>query len=72
MGPDSDLDVMVVMRDGIHRRRMTQLRYRALAGIGMPKDLVVVTESDVVQLGDDPSLVIKPALGEGIELYRAG
>ena len=33
--------------------------------------MVVVTESDVAQLGDDPSLVLKPALTEGIELYRA-
>jgi len=71
MGPDSDLDVMIVIRDGIHRRRTSQLLYRALAGLGIPKDLVVVTESDVAQLGDDPSLVLKPALTEGIELYRA-
>jgi hypothetical protein len=37
----------------------------------MPKDIVVVTEQDIRQFGDNPSLVLKPALEEGKELYRA-
>lgn len=70
-GPDSDLDVLVVMPDGVHRRHTAQRLYRVLADLGIPKDLVVVTESDVRQFGDEPSLVIHPALKEGKELYRA-
>jgi hypothetical protein len=45
--------------------------YRTLAGLGVAKDLVVVTESDVRLYGDNPSLVLYPALREGRELYRA-
>jgi len=71
MGPNSDLDVLVVMPDGIHRRQTARRIYRALAGLGVPKDVVVVTESDVQQFADEPSLVICPALREGKELYRA-
>ena len=71
MGPDSDLDVLVVMPDGVHRRRTAQTVYRSLRGLGMAKDVVVVTESDIRQYGSNPSLVLFPALQHGKELYRA-
>lgn len=71
MGPDSDLDVLVVMPDGVHRRRTAQTVYRGLRGLGMAKDVVVVTESDIEQYGSNPSLVLFPALQHGKELYRA-
>jgi uncharacterized protein len=71
MSPHSDLDLLVVMPDGVHRRRTAQSIYRALDGLGIPKDIVVVTESDVRQFSDEPSLVILPALKEGKELYCA-
>ncbi|MEW5803850.1 MAG: nucleotidyltransferase domain-containing protein [bacterium] len=68
MGPDSDLDLMIVMPDGIHRRQTARTIYRSLAGIGVAKDIVVVTESDIRNHQDNPSLVIYPALREGREL----
>ncbi len=71
LGPHSDLDLLVVMPDGVHRGQTAQHLYRRLAGLGIPKDIVVVTESDVCQFADEPSLVIYPALREGRELYRA-
>jgi predicted nucleotidyltransferase len=71
MGPHSDVDLLVVMPDGVHRRHTAQHLYRALTGLGISKDIVVVTDSDVRQLSDEPSLVICPALKEGRELYRA-
>jgi predicted nucleotidyltransferase len=71
MGPDSDVDLLVIMPDGIHRRRTAQDIYRSLTGLGMAKDIVVATESDVRDYGDNPSLVLFPALREGTELYRA-
>jgi uncharacterized protein len=71
MGPDSDLDLLVIMPDGIHRRRTAQAIYSSLKGIGLAKDIVVATEGDVRNYGDNPSLVLCPALREGRELYRA-
>jgi predicted nucleotidyltransferase len=71
MGPHSDVDLLVVMPDGVHRRHTAQHLYRALTGLGISKDIVVVTDSDVRQFSDEPSLVICPALKEGRELYRA-
>ena len=70
MGPDSDLDLLIVMSDGNHRRRTAQTVYRSLRGIGFPKDVVVVTESDIQKYGDNPSLVLYPALRQGKEIYH--
>jgi predicted nucleotidyltransferase len=71
MGPDSDLDLLIVVHDGVHRRRTAQAIYKSLRGIGFAKDVVVATESDVRQFGKNPSLVICPALTQGREIYHA-
>jgi predicted nucleotidyltransferase len=70
MGPDSDLDLLVVVRDGVHRRRTAQAIYKSLRGAGFAKDVVVATESDVREHGRNPSLVICPALAQGREIYH--
>jgi predicted nucleotidyltransferase len=66
-----DLDFLVVMPDGTHRRRAARAALRALMDLGMPKDVVVVTESDVKTYGENASMVIAPALAHGKEIYRA-
>ena len=71
MGAHSDVDLLVVMPDGVHRRRTAQAIYLGLNGTGIAKDIVVVTEGDVRVYGDNPSLVLFPALREGREIYRA-
>ncbi|MBU0769376.1 MAG: nucleotidyltransferase domain-containing protein [Proteobacteria bacterium] len=71
MSSESDLDVLVVMPDGIHRRRTAQTIYRNLSGLGVTKDILVVTETDVKKHGENTSLALYPALREGKELYYA-
>jgi len=71
MGPHSDVDILVVMPNGIQHRQTTRQIRRALADLEISKDVIVVTESDVRRFGSDPSLVIRPALAEGKELYLA-
>lgn len=71
MSPHSDLDLLVIMPDDTHRRRTATEIYRALRGIGLPKDVVVITEGDVKKHRDNPSLVIQPALEEGREIYAS-
>ena len=70
MGPDSDLDTLVIMPDGSHRGKTAQEIYRHLWGLGFAKDIVVVTEGDIREQAVNPSLVIKEALETGKELYR--
>ena len=71
MGPNSDLDVLVVMPDGCDRLAVTQELHCRLGDLGMAKDIVVVQASDVVEHGRNPYLIIHRALLEGRELYRA-
>ncbi len=71
LGPHSDLDVLVVMPDGVHRGRTAEDIYRELWGFGFATDVVVVTEGDIGRHRNDPFPVIKSALEEGRELFRA-
>lgn len=71
MGPDSDLDLLVVMPDGIHHRQVARTVYMALSGLSISKDIIVVTEGDIQNYGQNPSLIIAPALADGKELYHA-
>lgn len=71
MNADSDLDVLVVVRGPVHRRRMAQEIYRSLHGVGIPVDIVVATEADLQQYGQRPGTILKPALREGRVLYEA-
>lgn len=71
MGEHSDLDVLVVMREGTHRRKTKQDIYRNMIGYEFPVDIVVVTEADVASYRHCKASVLEPALREGIELYAA-
>ena len=71
MGPDSDIDILVVVPDGTHQRHTVQTIYRHLIGLRATVDVVVATESDLQQYGDNFSLVYYPALREGRAIYAA-
>jgi len=47
IGPDSDVDLLVVMRDPGAKRKMAAAIHAALAGMGLPKDVVVVTPQEM-------------------------
>jgi uncharacterized protein len=70
-GPESDVDLLVVMPEGAHRRRTAQALYRKLRGFGVPVDLVVTTEGDLDCHRDNPGLIYRTILQEGKELYAA-
>lgn len=69
MGPDSDLDVLVVADEGVHRIRTSQAIYGSLRGFGHATDIVVVTDEDVRRDFGKSWSVITPALQEGREIY---
>jgi predicted nucleotidyltransferase len=71
MGPASDLDVMVIVPEGVARRRTAQAIYRNLIGFEAAADIVVATESDLLKHQENFSLVYYPALREGREIYAA-
>ena len=65
MGPDSDVDVMVVMPEGTHRLDTMGYLYRTVRGVRVPFDVVVVTPEDLERYADRPGLIYKTALREG-------
>jgi len=70
-GRYSDIDVLVVMPEGSHRRETARTIYRNLLGFGLPVDVVVATSADLEKYADSPGLVYREALREGRELYAA-
>ena len=46
MGPDSDLDLLVIKPCG-HRRRTARIIERSLIGIGIPTDIIVAKPKDI-------------------------
>ncbi|MGA2621860.1 MAG: nucleotidyltransferase domain-containing protein [Thermoguttaceae bacterium] len=69
MGPDSDLDLLVIKAGKYHRRRLTTSIYRCLRGVDAAVDVVVVTPDEVARYRNTPCLVICPALREGRIIY---
>jgi predicted nucleotidyltransferase len=69
-GPESDLDFLVV-KAGVHRRRLARQIYRSLFGIPVPVDVIVVTPEDVEAFRGKVGTTIGPALQEGREVYAA-
>ena len=68
-GEHSDIDLLVVMPEGVHRRRTAQKLYREIKGLRVPFDIVVATPQDLQTHRDNKGLIYKSALKEGIEVY---
>jgi len=71
MGPDSDVDLLVVVPGGSHRRRTAELIHTRLFGIPFSVDVVVATSDDLAAHAGNPGLIYRTALDEGRELYAA-
>lgn len=71
MGPDSDIDVMVVMPDGTHRLNTAQYLYMQLFGFGFPVDILVTTPDVLEQHENNIGLIYRTVLAEGREVYAA-
>ena len=71
MGPDSDVDVLVVMPDGTDRLETAQYLHTQFFGIPLAVDVVVATPSDLEQYRDNIGLIYYTILEEGRELYAA-
>jgi predicted nucleotidyltransferase len=71
MGPDSDVDLLVIKSRVAHRRRLAQQIHQGFFGLGIPVDVIVVTPEDVRALSNKVGTIIGPALRDGREVYAA-
>ena len=69
MGPDSDVDLLIVKSGRFHRGRLIEAIYRGLRGAEAAVDVVVVTPEELQRYRDDPFLIVAPALREGKVVY---
>ncbi len=67
---DSDLDFLVVLPANGSKRKQAAEIYGLLAGIGRPKDVVVVTPDEVARYRNVAGTVVRTALTEGRVLYE--
>lgn len=70
IGRHSDLDILVITQEPVHRGRLTEEIYLNLMGVGQAVDVIVVTPEDVENYRDNPYVVIGPALSEGKVIYE--
>ncbi len=70
MGPDSDLDLLVV-KSNVHRRATAQMIEESLIGIQIPTDVIVATPEDLERHKDTIGLIYRPALREGKVVYAS-
>lgn len=68
-GSDSDADLLVIMPVCGSRRKLAARIDAALAGIGLPKDIVLATPDEVEAYGDMIGTVLRAALRQGKVLY---
>src|SRR5438309_9112863 len=69
MGPNSDLDLLVIKGGKFNHWRLLTEIYRHLRGSDAAVDVVLVTPEDVERYRDTHCLVICPALKEGKVVY---
>ena len=69
--PDSDVDLLVIVREVDDRRRLRNDIHRAVTGLGLPKDIVVLTTDEFERKRSIPGTIAYPAEHEGKVLYVA-
>jgi predicted nucleotidyltransferase len=69
-GPDSDLDLLVVVQGVSHPRQESTRIRRALRGLLVPIDVIVATPEHLETYRNSPGLIYGPALAEGRILYE--
>jgi len=68
-GPDSDVDLLIIMPvSGSKRAKRIEMRV-ALHNIRVPKDIILATPDEVARRRNIVGTIIRPALREGKVLY---
>ena len=69
-GPDSDVDLLVVMAiSGSKREKIVEIRI-VLSDIDVPKDVIVATPDEIKRFGRLVGSILHPALREGRVIYE--
>jgi len=72
MGPDSDIDLLIIKEGEFDAGALTEAIYMQLIGVGQAVDVVVVSAADAKRYRYSPYFIVYPALQQGREVYHAG
>ncbi len=67
--PTSDYDVCIIKSGIVHRRKITQVVYRILQGIGIAVDVVVDTPEHYAAYQDNPFYIYHDISREGVVVF---
>lgn len=67
---DSDLDILVIMKSQLPRYKRAIPIYKALAGLLIPKDIVVYAPEEIEEWENVPQAFITTAIREGKVIYE--
>lgn len=67
---NSDLDILVIMRSKLPRYKRSVPIYKVLAGMLIPKDIIVYTPQEVEEWSDVPQAFITTAVTRGKTIYE--
>jgi predicted nucleotidyltransferase len=69
-GPDSDVDLLVILPEVADKRKAAVEIRRSLAGFPVPKDIIVASVEEAKVRGSLVGSILRPALREGKVLYE--
>jgi predicted nucleotidyltransferase len=69
-GPDSDVDLLVVLPEAPDKRKAAIAMREALSDAPVSKDIVVTTPEEIERWGNLVGMILRPALREGKILYE--
>jgi uncharacterized protein len=67
---DSDLDILIIMKSNLPRYKRSIPIYKALAGMLIPKDIIVYTPREVEEWDNVPQAFVTTALSRGKKIYE--
>lgn len=66
---DSDVDILVIQTTELPRHKRPAVIHRALAGLFIPKDIIVYTPTEVDEWKDIPQAFVTRILKKGVVVY---
>jgi len=66
---DSDIDILVIMETDLPRHKRPVAINRALAGLLIPKDILVYTPAEVDEWKDVPQAFVTQIMRKGVVVY---
>ncbi len=70
-GPDSDVDLLIVVPDGNAPRAVMRQLHERIRGVGVAVDYIVATPAQLDRFGESIGYIYREALVHGREVYAA-